>query len=34
VLVVAVDDSAQSLAIVDLARAHFPALKIVARRGT
>ena len=31
VLVVAVDDSAQSLAIVDLARAHFPALKIVAR---
>jgi glutathione-regulated potassium-efflux system ancillary protein KefC len=31
VLVVAVDDVAQSLAIVDLARAHFPRLPIVAR---
>jgi len=31
VLVVAVDDVAQSLAIVDLARAHFPQLQIVAR---
>ncbi|WP_394756757.1 glutathione-regulated potassium-efflux system protein KefC [Rhodoferax sp.] len=31
VLVVAVDDVAQSLAIVDLAHAHFPQLQIVAR---
>ena len=31
VLVVAVDDIAQSLAIVDLAQAHFPNLQIVAR---
>lgn len=31
VLVVAVDDIDQSLAIVDLAQAHFPALQIVAR---
>ncbi len=31
VLVVAVDDVEQSLAIVDLARAHFPQLEIVAR---
>nr|WP_315491742.1 glutathione-regulated potassium-efflux system protein KefC [uncultured Rhodoferax sp.] len=31
VLVVAVDDVAQSLAIVDLAREHFPQLEIVAR---
>jgi glutathione-regulated potassium-efflux system ancillary protein KefC len=31
VLVVAVDDVTQSLAIVDLAREHFPALTIVAR---
>ena len=31
VLVVAVDDVAQSLAIVDLAQAHFPNLQIVAR---
>jgi glutathione-regulated potassium-efflux system ancillary protein KefC len=31
VLVVAVDDVAQSLEIVDLAREHFPQLKIVAR---
>jgi glutathione-regulated potassium-efflux system ancillary protein KefC len=30
-LVVAVDDMAQSLALVDLARAHFPHLSIVAR---
>jgi glutathione-regulated potassium-efflux system ancillary protein KefC len=31
VLVVAVDDVGQSLEIVDLARAHFPKLEIVAR---
>jgi glutathione-regulated potassium-efflux system ancillary protein KefC len=31
VLVVAVDDTAQSLAIVDLAREHFPRLELVAR---
>jgi glutathione-regulated potassium-efflux system ancillary protein KefC len=31
VLVVAVDDVAQSLALVDLAREHFPHLKLVAR---
>lgn len=31
VLVVAVDDMAQSLAIVDLARSHFPQLTLVAR---
>ena len=31
VLVVAVDDAAQSLKIVDLAQAHFPQLQIVAR---
>ena len=31
VLVVAVDDMAQSLAIVDLARQHFPQLELVAR---
>ncbi|GAA0752390.1 glutathione-regulated potassium-efflux system protein KefC [Ideonella azotifigens] len=31
VLVVAVDDMVQSLAIVDLAQAHFPALQLVAR---
>jgi glutathione-regulated potassium-efflux system ancillary protein KefC len=31
VLVVAVDDREQSLAIVDLARAHFPQLELVAR---
>lgn len=31
VLVVAVDDTAQSLAIVDLAREHFPQLELVAR---
>jgi glutathione-regulated potassium-efflux system ancillary protein KefC len=31
VLVVAVDDQAQSLAIVDLAREHFPHLELVAR---
>jgi glutathione-regulated potassium-efflux system ancillary protein KefC len=31
VLVVAVDDVAQSLAVVDLAREHFPHLKLVAR---
>jgi glutathione-regulated potassium-efflux system ancillary protein KefC len=31
ILVVAVDEVSQSLAIVDLARAHFPALQIVAR---
>jgi glutathione-regulated potassium-efflux system ancillary protein KefC len=31
ILVVAVDDVEQSLAIVDLARAHFPQLRIVAR---
>jgi glutathione-regulated potassium-efflux system ancillary protein KefC len=31
VLVVAVDDTAQSLAIVDLAREHFPHLELVAR---
>ena len=31
VLVIAVDDTAQSLAIVDLAREHFPHLELVAR---
>jgi glutathione-regulated potassium-efflux system ancillary protein KefC len=31
ILVVAVDDVAQSLAIVDLAREHFPQLQLVAR---
>jgi glutathione-regulated potassium-efflux system ancillary protein KefC len=31
VLVIAVDDTAQSLAIVDLAREHFPHLQLVAR---
>ncbi|MES2633125.1 MAG: glutathione-regulated potassium-efflux system protein KefC [Pseudomonadota bacterium] len=31
ILVVAVDDTQQSLAIVDLAREHFPALELVAR---
>ncbi|MBK6295703.1 MAG: glutathione-regulated potassium-efflux system protein KefC [Rhodoferax sp.] len=31
VLVIAVDDKAQSLAIVDLAREHFPQLQLVAR---
>ena len=31
VLVIAVDDTGQSLAIVDLARAHFPHLELVAR---
>ena len=31
ILVVAVDDMAQSLEIVDLAKAHFPQLEIVAR---
>jgi glutathione-regulated potassium-efflux system ancillary protein KefC len=31
VLVVAVDDAEQSLAVVDLAREHFPHLKLVAR---
>ncbi len=31
VLVVAIDDVEQSLALVDMARAHFPALQIVAR---